>query len=320
MKTALITGITGQDGSYLSDLLLEKGYRVHGIVRPSNEVNFSHVAHIKEQLLFHPADLCDFSSLVKVLETSEPTEVYNLAALSFVPASWNDPILTGDVTALAVTKLLEAIRRVNPKIKFYQASSSEMYGAVKESPQNEKTPFNPCTPYGIAKLYGHLITLNYRQRYGMFAVSGVLFNHESPRRGLEFVTRKITDGVAQIKAGLKKNISLGNLHAKRDWGYAKDYVEAIWLMLQAKEADDFVIATGVLHSVEDVVRLAFARAGLDYKKYVVADPSLWRPVDVNELCGDFSKARKKLGWSPKTPFKELIHMMTDADLKRYGLA
>ncbi len=314
MKRALITGITGQDGSYLAELLLEKGYKVYGIVRRTSTTNMERIAHLEGAIELIYADLLDENSLIHALRVAEPDEVYNLASQSFVPTSWSQPVLTGEFTALGVTRLLDAIRVVNPRIRFYQASSSEMFGATPEVPQNERTPFHPRSPYGVAKLYGHWITINYRESYGMFACSGILFNHESPRRGLEFVTRKVTHAVARIKYGLQRELRLGNLEARRDWGYAKDYVEAMWLMLQQDEPDDYVIATGQTHSVRELCELAFGLVGLDYRDYVVVDPSLFRPADVNLLVGDASKARRRLGWAPKVHFEELIKMMVEADL------
>lgn len=319
MRKALITGITGQDGSYLAEFLLSKGYQVHGTVRRSSSTAFSRIEHIQDKIHIHHADLLDQLSLIEAIEKSEPDEVYNLAAMSFVPTSWRQPVLTGEFTGLGVTKMLEAVRTVNKKIKFYQASSSEMFGQVLESPQKETTPFYPRSPYGVAKAYGHFITVNYRESYDMFAVSGILFNHESPRRGLEFVTRKVTYGVAQIKAGKLKKLSMGNLSAERDWGYAKDYVEAMWMMLQAKKPDDFVIATNECHTVKELLEVAFSRAGLNYKDYIYVDKALVRPAEVVHLKGDYSKAKKILGWKPRTSFKELINLMTDADLKLMGL-
>ncbi|MCL4424154.1 MAG: GDP-mannose 4,6-dehydratase [Firmicutes bacterium] len=313
-RTALITGITGQDGSYLAEFLLEKGYRVAGLVRRSSTMNFERISHIQDRLQLVYGDLLDENSLLNVLQQVEPDEVYNLAAQSFVPTSWNQPILTGEFTALGVTRLLEAIRLVNPKIRFYQASTSEMFGKVQEVPQTERTPFYPRSPYGVAKLYGHWITVNYRESYGLFACSGILFNHESPRRGLEFVTRKVTYGVARIKHGLQKELRLGNLDAQRDWGYAGDYVKAMWLMLQQEEPQDYVIATGETHSVRELVQLAFARAGLDWEKYVVVDPAFVRPAEVDLLVGNPEKAGRQLGWQPEMSFKELIELMVDSDL------
>ncbi|MEW6536292.1 MAG: GDP-mannose 4,6-dehydratase [Candidatus Auribacterota bacterium] len=318
MKTALITGITGQDGSYLAEFLIEKGYTVHGMVRRASTETFSRIEHIREKITIHQADLLDQLSLVNLIETTQPDEVYNLAAQSFVPTSWVQPVLTAQFTAVGVTKMLEAIRLVNPKIRFYQASSSEMFGKVKEVPQTENTPFHPRSPYGVAKVYGHWITVNYRESYNMYLCSGILFNHESPRRGKEFVTRKITDGVARIKCGLDKYLYLGNLDAKRDWGFARDYVQAMWLMLQQDEPDDYVIATGETHSVEEFCELAFARAGLNYKDHVKIDPQFIRPAEVDLLIGNPEKARKNLNWTPHYTFKELVHMMVDADIKRYS--
>ena len=314
MKRALITGITGQDGSYLAEFLLEKGYKVYGIVRRTSTTNLERIAHLEGEIELIYADLLDENSLIHALKVAEPDEVYNLASQSFVPASWSQPVLTGEFTALGVTRLLDAIRVVNPRIRFYQASSSEMFGEAREVPQNEQTPFHPRSPYGVAKVYGHWITVNYRESYGMFACSGILFNHESPRRGLEFVTRKVTHAVARIKYGVQQELRLGNLEARRDWGYAKDYVEAMWLMLQQDEPDDYVIATGETHSVRELCELAFGYVGLDYRDYVVVDPSLFRPAEVNLLVGDASKARRRLGWEPKVRFEELIKMMVEADL------
>jgi GDPmannose 4,6-dehydratase len=315
-KKALITGITGQDGSYLAELLLEKGYEVYGMVRRSSTENFERIDHLTDRITLIQADLLDPTSLVEALEEARPTEVYNLGAQSFVPTSWKQPVLTAEFTAVGVTRLLEAIRRVDPDIRFYQASSSEMFGKVREVPQNEQTPFYPRSPYGVAKVYGHFITVNYRESYGLFAVSGILFNHESPRRGLEFVTRKISDGVARIKLGLADELRLGNLDAKRDWGFAGDYVEAMWLMLQAKEPEDYVIATGEEHSVHEFADLAFAHAGLDAKQHVKTDPEFLRPAEVDHLVGDATKAREQLGWQPRVSFKELAEMMVEADLER----
>lgn len=315
MKRALITGITGQDGSYLADFLLDKGYQVFGLERRSSSKNRNNVKHIEGQINFISGDLLDQNSLIRALQESEPDEVYNLASQSFVHESWRQPIYTGDVTGLGVTRMLEAIKTVNPKIKFYQASSSEMFGKVQETPQKETTPFYPRSPYGVAKLYGHWMTVNYRESYDMFAVSGILFNHESPRRGLEFVTRKITHGVAKIKAGLEKELVLGNLDAQRDWGYAGDYTEAMWLMLQQDKPEDYVIATGETHGVKEFVEEAFNYAGLDWKKYIKQDPRFMRPAEVDFLVGDCSKAKEKLGWESKVKFKELVRMMVDADIK-----
>jgi len=319
MKSALITGITGQDGSYLADLLLEKGYAVHGVVRRSSTENFERIAHLGERITLHQADLNDLASLTEVVKEVHPAEVYNLAAQSFVPTSWKQPLLTTDITATGVTRVLEAIRLVGHKgVRFYQASSSEMFGKVQQTPQNESTPFYPRSPYGVAKVYGHFITVNYRESYGMFGVSGILFNHESPRRGREFVTRKVTDAVARIKLGMQKELRIGNLEARRDWGFAGDYVRAMWLMLQQDQPADFVIASGKTHTVRDLVRIAFEHVGLDWQKYTVQDPKFIRPAEVDLLLGDPSKARRLLGWEPEVSFEELIRMMVDADLKRYG--
>jgi GDPmannose 4,6-dehydratase len=315
-KTALITGITGQDGSYLAELLLDKGYEVHGMVRRASTENFERIEHLTQKISLVQADLLDPSSLVEALEEAQPEEVYNLGAQSFVPTSWRQPVLTAEFTGVGVTRLLEAIRRVNPDIRFYQASSSEMFGKVREIPQSETTPFYPRSPYGVAKAYGHFITVNYRESYGLFAVSGILFNHESPRRGLEFVTRKVADGVARIKLGLADELRLGNLDAKRDWGFAGDYVEAMWLMLQQDEPDDYVIATGEQHSVQEFADIAFGRAGLDPKQYVKTDPEFLRPAEVDHLVGNAAKAREQLGWQPRVSFNELVEMMVDADLER----
>ena len=316
MKRALITGITGQDGSYLAEFLLRKGYEVYGMVRRSSTENFERIEHIRRKINLLQADLLDQLSIIEVLEAAKPNEVYNLASQSFVPTSWNQPTLTGEFTALGVTKMLEAVKLVDPKIRFYQASSSEMFGKVRETPQDENTPFYPRSPYGVAKVYGHFITINYRESYDMFCVSGILFNHESPRRGKEFVTRKITDGVARIKFKRSKELRLGNLAAQRDWGFAGDYVKAMWLMLQQEEPDDYVVATGKSHSVQDFVEMAFKHVGLDWKKYVVIDKSLYRPAEVSQLRGNPEKARKKLGWKPEVSLKELVTLMVDADLER----
>jgi GDPmannose 4,6-dehydratase len=313
---ALITGITGQDGSYLAELLLEKGYEVIGMVRRSSTESFDRINHIKDKITLVQADLLDQLSIINIIDQYRPNEVYNLAAQSFVPTSWEQPVLTGEFDALGVTKMLEAIKLVDRKIRFYQASSSEMFGKAREVPQTEKTPFYPRSPYGVAKVYGHWITVNYRESYGIHASSGILFNHESPRRGLEFVTRKISDGVARIKLGLTDKLALGNLDAKRDWGFAGDYVRAMWLMLQQDEPDNYVIATGQTHSVEDFVRTAFSYVDLDYKEYVVTDPRFVRPAEVDVLLGDASYAKKKLGWEPTVTFEELVRMMVDADLRR----
>jgi GDPmannose 4,6-dehydratase len=315
-KRALITGITGQDGSYLAELLLEKGYDVHGMVRRSSEEKFERINHLRERISLHQGDLLDQYSLASLLVTIQPDEVYNLAAQSFVPTSWNQPVLTGEFTALGVTKMLEAIRHALPKTRFYQASSSEMFGKVNEVPQTEDTPFYPRSPYGVAKVYGHFITVNYRESFNLFAVSGILFNHESPRRGLEFVTRKVTYGAARIKLGLQQKLALGNLDARRDWGYAGDYVEAMWRMLQADAPEDYVIATNETHTVRELCEIAFARVGLDWQKYVETDPSLVRPAEVDMLIGDPKRAKERLGWQPHVFFKELIEMMVDADLVR----
>lgn len=316
MSVALITGITGQDGSYLAELLLKKNYKVVGMVRRSSTVTFERIAHLQDDIIIEQGDLHDQSSLVDLLERYEPTEVYNLAAQSFVPTSWNQPVLTGEVTALGVTRLLEAIRQVVPQARFYQASSSEMFGKVLEVPQKEETPFYPRSPYGVAKAYGHFITVNYRESHDMFAVSGILFNHESPRRGLEFVTRKVSHNVARIKHGLQKSLPMGNLDAQRDWGFAGDYVEAMWMMLQREQPDDFVIGTGVTQSVRRLCELAFGRVGLDYKDFVVSDESLFRPAEVDLLIADPTKARETLGWQPRVDFETLVNMMVDADMER----
>jgi GDPmannose 4,6-dehydratase len=318
MKTALITGITGQDGSYLAELLLEKGYKVHGVVRRLSTPNYSRIEHLLDRITLHDADLNDQLSLIRAVEKSKPVEVYNLAAQSFVATSWQQAILTGDYTGIAVTRVLEACRIVDPKIRFYQASSSEMYGDVRATPQTETTPFYPRSPYAVAKVYGHYITVNYRESYGLYCVSGILFNHESPRRGIEFVTRKITDGVAKIKAGKADKLLLGNIEARRDWGYAKDYVEAMWLMLQQDKPDDYVIATGETHSVRDFCQAAFGRVGLDWQKYVQIDERFKRPAEVDLLLGDASKATKQLGWKPRTSFTELVNLMVDEDMKIHG--
>jgi GDPmannose 4,6-dehydratase len=315
MKKALITGVTGQDGSYLAEFLLEKGYEVLGMVRRTSTVNFDRITHIQNEIKLVQGDLLDQVSLIAILQDHRPEEVYNLAAQSFVPTSFEQPVLTGEFTALGVTRVLDAIRLVDNNIKFYQASSSEMFGKVREAPQNENTPFYPRSPYGAAKVYGHWITVNYRESYGLFACSGILFNHESPRRGLEFVTHKVTRGAAKIKLGLADKLRLGNLEAQRDWGYAGDYVEAMWLMLQQDEPDDYVIATGRTHSVRELCKVAFEYLGLDYGDYVVCDPKFYRPAEVDQLIGDASKARKVLGWEPRVSFEELIHMMVDADLE-----
>lgn len=314
-KKALITGITGQDGSYLADFLLSKGYDVTGMVRRSSTEKFDRIDHIKDKITICQADLLDQYSIIKLMEEVQPDEVYNLAAMSFVPTSWTQPVLTAEFTAIGVTRMLEAVRAVNPKIKFYQASSSEMFGKVKEIPQTEETPFHPRSPYGVAKVYGHWITVNYRESYDLFAVSGILFNHESPRRGLEFVTRKVTYNAARIKLGLSKEIRMGNLDAKRDWGFAGDYVKAMWLMLQQDTPEDYVIATGQTHSVQELVDTAFSYLGLNYKDYVVTDPRFIRPAEVDLLIGSNGKAKEKLGWEPEVDFKGLVKMMVDADLE-----
>jgi GDPmannose 4,6-dehydratase len=313
---ALITGVTGQDGSYLAELLLDKGYEVFGVVRRASTENVERIAHLVDRITLVQADLLDQGSLVSALEEARPTEVYNLAAQSFVPTSWNQPVLTAEFTAVGVTRLLEAIRKVDPAVRFYQASSSEMFGKVREVPQNERTPFYPRSPYGVAKVYGHFITVNYRESYDLFAVSGILFNHTSPRRGLEFVTRKVSDGVARIKLGLADALYLGNLDAKRDWGYAGDYVEAMWQMLQQVAPEDYVIASGEEHSIQELVEIAFAHVGLEQDEYVRVDPKFLRPAEVDHLVGNASKAHEKLGWEPRTSFRELIEMMVDADLER----
>ncbi len=319
-RRALITGITGQDGAYLAEFLLGKGYEVHGMVRRASTEGFERMEHLRSRLHLHQADLLDQLSIVTLLSAVRPHEVYNLAAQSFVPTSFSQPLMTAEFTALGVTRVLEAIRLIDSSIRFYQASSSEMFGRVQEEPQNENTPFWPRSPYGVAKAYGHWITVNYRESYGMFACSGILFNHESPLRGKEFVTRKVSDAVARIKLGLQDKLKLGNLDAQRDWGFAGDYVEAMWLMMQQPEPEDFVIATGIKHSVRELVETAFRYVGLDWSRYVEVDPGLLRPADVNTLCGDAAKARAKLGWKPKVSFAELVAMMVDADLERAGRA
>jgi len=315
-RRALITGITGQDGSYLARFLLDRDYEVHGVVRRSSTESFDRIDDLRDQIQLHQADLLDQQSLVRAIEASRPEEIYNLAAQSFVPTSFEQPLLTGEFTALGVTRLLEAVRSVDAGIRFYQASSSEMFGKVNEEPQNERTRFWPRSPYGVAKVYGHWITVNYRESYGMFACSGILFNHESPHRGKEFVTRKISYAVARIKHGLQKKLRLGNLDAQRDWGFAGDYVRAMWLMLQQDKPDDYVIATGVKHSVRDFCQLAFDHVGLHWEDHVETDQALIRPADVNTLCGDASKAKTLLGWEPEVSFAELVRMMVDADLQR----
>ncbi|WP_422659325.1 GDP-mannose 4,6-dehydratase [Paenibacillus sp. EC2-1] len=316
MKRALITGVTGQDGSYLAEFLLEKGYEVYGLRRRTSTPNFENVEHIKDRIKWISGDLTDMASLIEAVKISDPDEVYNLAAQSFVAASWPQPLATGQYTAIAVTNMLEAVRIMKPEARFYQASSSEMFGKVVETPQKETTPFYPRSPYGVAKVYGHWITVNYRESFNMFACSGILFNHESPRRGLEFVTRKVTDAVARIKLGLQSELRMGNLDSLRDWGFAGDYVKAMWLMLQQKEADDFVISTGEMHSVKELLEIAFSYVGLDYRDYVVIDPEFVRPAEVDLLLGDCSKAKEVLGWELEVGFKELIQMMVDADLIR----
>src|SRR5712692_10066344 len=319
-KRAIITGITGQDGSYLAELLLEKGYDVVGTVRRSSAPNLWRIDHLLDRITLKPADLLDQLSLLRVIDEVRPHEIYNLAAMSFVPASWDQPMLTGEFNAQGVTRLLDAVRQVDPGIRIYQASSSEMFGKVREVPQTEQTPFYPRSPYGVSKVFAHYITVNYRESYDMFAVSGMLFNHESPRRGLEFVTRKVTDGVARIKLGLSDTLSLGNLDSHRDWGFAGDYVRAMWLMLQQAHADDFVIATGVSHSVRDLIEIAFSRVGLDWQKHVRIDSKLIRPAEVEHLIGDSTKARTQLGWQPSVDFTGLVKMMVDADLERVAAA
>ena len=315
-RRALIIGITGQDGSYLAELLLQKGYEVYGLVRRASTTNYWRIEHVLDRLHLKPADLLDQLSVIRVIDAVRPHELYNLAAMSFVPASWDQPMLTGEFNAQGVTRVLEAVRQVDPSIRFYQASSSEMFGKVREVPQTELTPFYPRSPYGVSKVFAHYITVNYRESYDLFAVSGILFNHESPRRGLEFVTRKVTDGVARIKLGLAKDLRLGNLDACRDWGFAGDYVRAMWMMLQQDEADDYVIATGEAHSVQELVEVAFGHAGLDWKAYVKQDPAFLRPAEVDHLIGDPSKAKQRFGWTPSVDFPGLVRMMVDADLKR----
>jgi len=320
MPTALITGITGQDGSYLAEFLLKQGYKVVGLVRRTSTVNFQRIRHIQKRLTLVSGDLLDQTSLIAALQEHRPQEVYNLAAQSFVPTSWNQPVFTGDVTGLGVTRMLEAIRQVDPNIRFYQASTSEMFGRVREVPQNETTPFYPRSPYGVAKVYGHWITVNYRESYDLFACSGILFNHESPRRGLEFLPRKVTYGAALIKLGMARDLRLGNLDAKRDWGFAGDYVRSMWLMLQQEQPDDYVVGTGQTHSVRELCHLAFGHLGLDYEEYVQVDPHFFRPADVDLLVSDPSKARTVLGWEPTVSFKDLVVMMVEADLKRLQAA
>ena len=314
---ALITGVTGQDGSYLAEFLLSKGYHVVGMVRRASTENFDRISHIRDKIELRQGDLLDQLSLIDLLRDVKPGEIYNLAAQSFVPTSWEQPVLTGEFTALGVTRMLEAVRLVDPGMRFYQASSSEMFGKVRTSPQNEETPFYPRSPYGVAKCYGHYITVNYRESYGIFGVSGILFNHESPRRGLEFVTRKVSDGVARIKLGLANELRMGNLDARRDWGFAGDYVKAMWLMLQQDEADDYVVATGSSHSVRDLVEAAFACVGLKWEDYVVVDSKFIRPAEVDVLVGDCSKAREQFGWEPEVSFPVMVQMMVEADLERY---
>jgi GDPmannose 4,6-dehydratase len=319
-KRALVTGITGQDGSYLAELLLEKGYEVYGTVRRSSAPNLWRIQHILDRVSLRPADLLDQLSLLRVIDDVRPTEIYNLAAMSFVPASWDQPLLTGEFNAQGVTRLLDAVRQVDTSIRIYQASSSEMFGKVREVPQSETTPFYPRSPYGVSKVFAHYITVNYRESYNLFAVSGMLFNHESPRRGLEFVTRKVSDGVARIKLGLADRLAIGNLDAQRDWGFAGDYVRAMWMMLQRATPEDYVIATGVSHSVRDLVQTAFSHVGLDWEKYVQIDQALLRPAEVEHLLGDPSKARADLGWKPTVDFKQLVEMMVDADLRMLDAA
>jgi GDPmannose 4,6-dehydratase len=317
MKIALITGITGQDGSHLADLLLDKDYEVHGMVRRSSTENFERIAHIQNRVHLHQADLLDQLSLIEVIKKVEPAEIYHLAAMSFVPTSWQQPVLTSEFTAIGVTRVLEAVRLLNPRgIRFYQASSSEMFGKVQETPQRETTRFYPRSPYGVAKVYGYWMTVNYRESYGMYCCNGILFNHEGPRRGREFVTRKVTNSAARIKLGLQKELRVGNLEARRDWGYAGDYVRAMWLMLQQDTPDDYVVATGESHSVRELVETAFAHVDLDWRKYVVQDPALIRPAEVDHLVGDPSKARRVLGWKPEVTFSDLIRIMVEADLER----
>jgi GDPmannose 4,6-dehydratase len=315
-KRALITGITGQDGSYLAELLLDKGYEVYGMIRRLSAPNVWRIEHLLDRITLKPADLLDQLSLLRLIDEVRPIEIYNLAAMSFVPASWDQPMLTGEFNAQGVTRLLDAVRQVDTSIRIYQASSSEMFGKVREVPQTEKTPFYPRSPYGVSKVFAHYITVNYRESYNLFAVSGMLFNHESPRRGLEFVTRKVSDGVARVKLGLADTLSIGNLQAQRDWGFAADYVRAMWMMLQRSTPEDYVIATGVSHSVRELVEIAFGHVGLDWQKFVRVDPALLRPAEVEHLLGDSSKARAELGWRPTVDFKQLVEMMVDADLQR----
>jgi GDPmannose 4,6-dehydratase len=319
-RRALITGITGQDGSYLAELLLDQGYEVFGMIRRLSAPNVWRIEHLLDRITLKPADLLDQLSLLRLIDEVRPHELYNLAAMSFVPASWDQPMLTGEFNSQGVTRLLDAIRRVDPSIRFYQASSSEMFGKVREVPQTERTPFHPRSPYGVSKVAAHYITVNYRESYDLFAVSGMLFNHESPRRGLEFVTRKVTDGAARIKLGLADTLPIGNLDAHRDWGYAGDYVRAMWLMLQRDRPDDYVVATGVSHSVRELVEIAFGRLGLDWQKHVRQDPSLLRPAEVDHLLGDATRARAELGWAPQVDFRRLVEMMVDADLDRLSRA
>ena len=319
-KRAIITGITGQDGSYLAELLLSKGYEVVGTVRRASAPNFWRIQHLLDRITLKPADLLDQLSLIRLVDEVRPHEFYNLAAMSFVPASWDQPMLTGEFNAQGVTRVLEAIRQVDTSIRMYQASSSEMFGKVREVPQTELTPFYPRSPYGVSKVFAHYITVNYRESYDIFAVSGMLFNHESPRRGLEFVTRKVTDGVARIKLGIADSLTLGNLEAKRDWGFAGDYVDAMWRMVQQERPDDYVVATGVSHSVQNLVEVAFGHVGLDWRTHVRLDPKLIRPAEVEHLIGDSSKARRQLGWAPSVDFTGLIRMMVDADLGRVAAA
>jgi GDPmannose 4,6-dehydratase len=315
-KRALITGITGQDGSYLAELLLEEGYEVFGMVRRLSAPNTWRIEHLLDRVTLRTADLLDQLSLIRLIDEVRPHEIYNLAAMSFVPASWDQPMLTGEFNSQGVTRMLDAVRRVDPGIRFYQASSSEMFGKVREVPQSETTPFYPRSPYGVSKVFAHYITVNYRESYNLFAVSGILFNHESPRRGLEFVTRKVSDGVARIKLGLTDTLLIGNLDAHRDWGFAGDYVRAMWMMLQREKPEDYVIATGVSHSVRELIELAFGHAGLDWQRHVRVDPALLRPAEVDHLLGDSSKARAELGWAPRVDFRQLIAMMVDADIQR----
>ena len=314
MRKALITGITGQDGSHLAEFLLSKGYRVYGMVRRTSSENYQRLVKIRDQVELLPGDLLDDASIARVVEKVQPDEIYNLAAMSFVPTSWQQPVLTAEFTGVGVTRVLEALQRYCPKARFYQASSSEMFGKVRETPQRESTPFHPRSPYGVAKVYGHFITVNFRESYGIYACSGILFNHEGPRRGLEFVTRKISHGVARIKLGLANELRLGNLQAKRDWGYAGDYVRAMWLMMQQDQPDDYVVGMGETHSIEEFVKLAFNRVGLDWHKYVIVDPQFYRPAEVDLLLADPTKARQVLGWEPEVDFQQLVHMMVDADL------